>query len=131
MKFKAISFIASGLTATLLLVGCKEQVKGRHFGEPFANAPKVTVGVLLQNPDQYTRQTVHVGGLIERQCPATGCWFFISDGGQSLKIELGDYLPRLPQNVGNRAEVEGELIKHGEGHLFIGTRVTFFPREKG
>lgn len=133
MNPKASTFaylLAAGLTLGLL-AGCNRRAApaGAHFGEPFSDAPRVGIAALLATPDAFHRQSVRVAGTIERQCPASGCWFFLRepDGGPSLKIELGDYLPKLPQNVGNRAEVEGELIRKGERYEFIGTRVTFTP----
>ena len=111
----------------MLFAGCaKNGNGGEHFGEPFTQAPQVSFGLLLDTPVAFQRKTVRVKGKIERQCPVAGCWFFINDGkGHSLKVELGDYLPKLPQNIGNTAESEGELIKKGNAYEFIGTRVTF------
>lgn len=113
--------------AVLLAAGCRKQVEaGRHFGEPFTQAPQVTIGELLETPDAFARKPVRMSGTIVRQCPAAGCWFILSDGsGREIKAELGDYLPELPQSVGNTAEVEGELIRHGNERLFVGSRVTF------
>ncbi len=116
--------LAGGLA---LFAGCgKKAAAGEHYGEPFTGAPSVTVAQLLDTPDAYHRKTVRVQGTIERQCPMAGCWFYVNDGqGHSMKIELGDYLPKLPQRVGRLADVEGEWIQRGTNHLFIGTRVTF------
>jgi hypothetical protein len=111
----------------MLMTGCGRKAEsGTHFGEPFTSAPVVTIAQLLETPDAYQRKPVRVQGTIERQCPVAGCWFFMHDGqGHSIKVELGDYLPKLPQNIGNQAEAEGELIKKGTAYEFIGTRVTF------
>ncbi len=110
-----------------LIAGCGPKAgSGTHFGEPFTQVPTVTIAQLLESPDAFQRKPVRVKGLIERQCPAAGCWFVINDGqGRTLKIELGDYFPKLPMNIGQTAEAEGELIKMGDKHEFIGTRVTF------
>ncbi len=110
-----------------LIAGCGPKAEsGTHFGEPFTQAPSVTIAQLLAAPDSFQRQTVRVKGIIERQCPAAGCWLVINDGqGRTLRIELGDYHPKLPMNIGHMAEAEGELIKKGTTHEFIGTRVTF------
>jgi uncharacterized protein YdeI (BOF family) len=118
---------AGAMIVALAVAGCGRKTDaGAHFGEPFTQAPEVAIAQLLDTPDAFRRQAVRVKGTIERQCPMAGCWFFINDGqGRSLKVELGDYLPKLPQNIGNTAEVEGELIKKGEAPEFIGTRVTF------
>jgi hypothetical protein len=127
-KVLKICFAVFIAAAAVSYTGCKGGSKsvGKHFGDPFSQAPVVTIAQLLETPGAFNRQTVRVIGVIERQCPASGCWFFINDGqGHSVKVELGDYLPKLPQNIGNRAEVEGELIKKGDKYEFIGTRVTF------
>ena len=122
--------VAAGLAALASGCGGSKAGKETHFGEPFTQAPQVAIAQLLEAPDAYRRKPVRVTGTIERQCPAAGCWFFIRDGqGRSLKVELGDYFEKLPQNLGNEAEAEGEWIRQGEGHAFIGTRVTF--RKKG
>lgn len=117
-----VAAIVGGLIAGCGLKGAKET----HFGAPFKPVPTATIGRLLETPDAFSHQVVHVKGTIERQCPVAGCWFFINDGqGHSIKIELGDYLAKLPQNIGNTAEVEGEWIKKGTTYEFIGTSVTF------
>lgn len=107
------------------LAGCGS--KTAHYGKPFEGAAEVTLAAVVQNPSEYYRKTVHLRGKIVRQCPAMGCWFFLEDAvGSSLKVELGDYLPKLPINIGRWAEVEGEVIEHGAEHIVIGTRVTFY-----
>jgi hypothetical protein len=122
----AVALLASAVIVTFLSSCARQSAAGLHFGEPFTQAPLVTIAQLLDKPDDFQRKSVRVKGTIERQCPMAGCWFVINDGtGRSLKVELGDYLPKLPQNIGNLAEAEGELIKKGDKHEFIGTRVTF------
>ena len=124
MKTKTIWILALALAAAWT-VGCGKK-KAQHFGEPFTDAPQVTLAQLLELPDSFRRQSVRVKGEIERQCPAAGCWLFLNDGtGRSIRVELGDYFPELPRHVGETAEVEGEWIPMGEGHQFIGTRITF------
>lgn len=121
----------ASVSVGVLIAGCGgKNGNGAHFGEPFTQAPAVAIGQLVATPDAFSHKMVRVKGLIERQCPVAGCWFFINDGqGHSIKIELGDYLSKLPQNIGNTAEVEGEWIKKGTSYEFIGTRVTFTKKE--
>lgn len=126
-----MSRLAGSLVVAVLVSGMgsgcgRPAASGEHFGEPFTLAPLVPLSQLIETPAAFARKSVRVQGTIERQCPVAGCWFFLSDGqGHSIKVELGDYLEKLPQNVGNVAEVEGEWILKGTGHEFIGTRVTF------
>ena len=113
----------------LVLTGCGRKTSA-HFGEPFTDAQQVSIARLLETPDAFARVMVRVQGAIERQCPATGCWFYLNDGqGHSIRVDLGDYLPKLPQRIGDQAEVEGEWIRKGNTHEFIGTRVTFRPQQ--
>ncbi len=127
----AVPILFVSAVAGVMLAGCaRKSENGSHFGEPFTTAPSVTLAQLQETPEAFYRKAVRVKGVIERQCPVAGCWFFVSDGqGRSIKIELGDYLPKLPQNIGNAAEVEGEWIKKGSAYEFIGTRVTFTKKE--
>lgn len=114
------------VTMAMVIASCGRQPSAQHFGDPFTAAPQVTIAQLLDSPDRFRRQPVRVTGAIERQCPSAGCWLFLRDGeGHSIRVELGDYFARLPQNVGKTAEVEGEWIPKGDGHEFIGTRITF------
>ena len=113
--------LAAGLAAFLL-----SRSRTDHHGKPFRELPEVTLQALLDRPGDYLRKDVRVSGSIARQCPATGCWFFLkAPDGRELKVELGDTLPRLPQHVGGTAVVEGQLIPFGTGTEFIGTAVEF------
>lgn len=121
-------YLIAGLNlgAIFVLMGGCAKKSAQHFGPPFTDAPRVTIAQLLDKPDAYRRQAVRVAGTIERQCPSAGCWLFLRDPeGQSIRVELGDYFTELPRHVGQTAEVEGEWIPMGEGHQFIGTRITF------
>lgn len=126
-----VSFLFAAAAAGILVSGCgRRSGRGEHFGEPFTQAPVVTLAQLQEAPDTFYRKAVRVKGVIERQCPVAGCWFFLNDGqGRSIKVELGDYLSKLPQKIGHSAEVEGEWIKKGTAYEFIGTRVTFSGKE--
>jgi hypothetical protein len=84
------------------------------------------------------KKPVRIEGIVPKQCPATGCWFYVRDpnapenGGGSppeIKVEMGDTVQRIPRHVGKFAMVEGQLIKYGSGYQFIGVAVTF--SEKG
>ncbi len=120
------AFFLATLLAMAFAGGCGK--KAQRFGPPFTDAPRVAIAQLLETPEAFRRQPVRVQGEIERQCPAAGCWLFLRDAqGRSIRVELGDYFEKLPQHVGETAEVEGEWIPMGAGHQFIGTRIAFGP----
>lgn len=127
MKMKPLIVLGAALTLALVavLAGCGKKTV-EHFGDPFTAAPPVTIAQLLDSPDSFRRQSLRVKGEIERQCPAAGCWLFLRDeNGRSIRVELGDYFPKLPLHVGGTAEVEGEWIPMGDKNQFIGTRIAF------
>ena len=109
-----------------------------HFGMGFAGSPTVAVADLVTKPTEFLKKPVRIEGVVARQCPATGCWFYLKDPNspatngappQEIKVEMGDTVPKIPRHVGKFAAVEGQLIKYGEGYQFIGVAVTF--SEKG
>lgn len=99
--------------------------KPQHFGEPFANAPTVSVSELLDHPADHVKHTVAIEGTVQKQCPVSGCFFYFKDGSKELKVELGDTLPTLPQKIGSRARVEGQLVEASGSYVFIGKVVEF------
>lgn len=100
-----------------------------HFGHPFTGLPAASIPQIMANPDDFLGRQVSINGVLKRQCPATGCWFYLSDPAdpkaQELKVEMGDTTPELPKRIGRPAHIEGQLIKYGEGYQFIGVAVTF------
>jgi len=97
-----------------------------HHGYGFKGAPLVSIRQLVTGEDPQANGDVRVEGEIVRQCPATGCWFFIDDGqGNQIKVELGKVVPNLPQKVGRRALVEGRMVMMGDEPVFAGNGVEF------
>lgn len=132
--------IASGLAVALVIGGAVMFSNQRedHFGLTFVGSPTVSVADLVTQPTEFLKKPVRIKGVVARQCPATGCWFYLSDPSQSgakdappkeIKVEMGDTVPKIPRHVGKFAAVEGQLIKYGDGYQFIGVAVTF--SEKG
>jgi len=94
-----------------------------HYGNPFTWAPLVGIDKL---PGRSGSEDVRVEGRIIRQCPVTGCWFYLDDGkGHQTRVELGNVVPKLPQRIGRRAVVQGRLVSTGEELVFSGSGVEF------
>lgn len=100
-----------------------------HFGKPFTGMPAAAITDMVGKPEEFLGKQVRIRGKLLRQCPSTGCWFYLIDPAdpkaQELKVEMGDTTPRLPSRMGQLATVEGQLIKYGAGYEFIGVAVTF------
>lgn len=97
-----------------------------HHGQPFRGLPAVELARIAGNPGDYVKKEVRIEGPITRQCPSSGCWFFLREpGGKELKVEMGETTPRLPARIGRTAIVEGQVIRFGDAYEFIGTAVEF------
>jgi hypothetical protein len=111
---------------------CKFSNREDHFGKPFAGLPAAAIPDIVAKPEAFLGKQVRIQGKLLRQCPSTGCWFYVVAPGdpkaQELKVEMGDTTPRLPARLGRLADVEGQLIRFGEGYEFIGVAVTFKKR---
>lgn len=97
-----------------------------HFGRAFLGAPAATIRQLTLAGAASGGGNVRVEGEIVRQCPVSGCWFYLDDGaGNQVKVELGKVVPTLPQRIGKRATVEGRMVLMGEEPVFAGEGVEF------
>jgi len=115
------------LCASILVIGAGYLTwlhsRPEHYGAPFSSAPFVSIAQLLDKP---VSGDVKVEGQIIRQCPVSGCWFYLDDGkGRQIKIELGKTLPQLPQKIGYRAKAEGRIVQMGNEPVLVGSSVEF------
>ncbi|MDD4870701.1 MAG: hypothetical protein PHR77_09075 [Kiritimatiellae bacterium] len=100
-----------------------------HHGRAFTGARETQIGEIATNPAGFTNGEFRIKGKIVRQCPASGCWFFLEDGNRKqLRVEMGDVTPQLPQNIGSFATVEGRIVKVGDEYQFAGEGVEFSKR---
>ena len=97
-----------------------------QYGSKFRGYPAADLGEMVDRPSEFLKKDVAIHGTLVRQCPSSGCWFYLRDpGGKELKVEMGDTTPKLPQRIGKKATVEGRLIPYGKDYEFIGTAVEF------
>ncbi len=97
-----------------------------HHGNDFQGFPVVEIAPLVDRPADFLKKDATIRGTVVRQCPSSGCWFYLRDsGGKEVKVEMGDTTPKLPRRLSKTATVEGRLIRFGEGYEFVGTAVEF------
>ncbi len=97
-----------------------------HHGRAFTGAQETKIGEIVKDPAAFTNGEYRIRGKIARQCPSSGCWFYLDDGsGKQLKVEMGDVTPQLPQNIGNFATVEGRMVKMDDEYQMAGEGVEF------
>ncbi len=113
--------ILGGAIAALMLLRRPEVL-----GQPFQVAMVTPLATVLANPAAYLAVDLRTEGRIVRQCPSSGCWFFLDDGqGRQMRVELGHLGMKFPQHVGGVAEVEGRLLQHGQELELVGNGVRF------
>lgn len=122
----------------IILIGCAlivigiagfvfwQSQKPDVFGAPLQGMPKMEIARIAEKPEDHLNMDMRVEGKISRQCPVTGCWFYLKDsGGNELRVELGQVAPKLPPRVGRTAIVEGRLLKMADHYELVGNGVEF------
>ncbi|MBF0407375.1 MAG: DUF4920 domain-containing protein [Candidatus Riflebacteria bacterium] len=98
----------------------------RHYGSDFVKQSQTPLKDILANPAAFASETIQVSGTIERQCPSSGCWFFIKDeSGNQLRVELGHLGMKFPQSKGKTAVVEGRVLPSAKSLELVGNNVEF------
>jgi hypothetical protein len=115
------------LCASVLVVGAGyivwSHMQPEHYGRAFKGARLASIAQIVS---RQLEGDVQVEGKIVRQCPVSGCWFYLDDGkGRRFKVDFGPVLPKLPQKIGRTATVEGSLIKTAEEPTLAGAAVEF------
>ena len=115
--------IVAGIAGGLLL----QQSSGQdHYGAEFKGLTTVDIKAAANADEALAGSEIALKGKINRQCPSSGCWFFIEDGaGSQIRVELGHLGMKLPARLGHQALIEGRLSKTSEGWQLIGNGVTF------
>jgi hypothetical protein len=123
---KAI-LILCGVTVVAVVALLAYRLKqSQHFGAQFAGAPATPIAEVTKGSEGHLGHDIRVEGVITRQCPSSGCWFFLAgDGGSALRVDLGHLGLTLPQKKGHVATVEGRLVQTDDGVELIGNGVTF------
>jgi len=99
------------LLAAVLLVAPSDSVVVR--GAPIrADRPAVSIGTVLATPEQYTKATVVVEGVIVKSCTEKGCWMRVASakGEPAVRITFKDYGFFIPTNAeGMKVRADGQL----------------------
>jgi uncharacterized protein YdeI (BOF family) len=117
----------SNLTSILVLIftltlisGCS---KTENYGEALTGtAPGATVKQILDNPENYENKTITLKGEIKEVCPA-GCWFFVNDDFGELYVNIGPAGFAIPNKMGHKVKIEGEIINHKGTMMLMGKGV--------
>jgi Domain of unknown function (DUF4920) len=94
--------------AVLLLAACSGPRVYRVHGAPDFEGESVSVGELLDAPQQYDGRTVVVHGEVSEVCQNRGCWMLLEDGGREVRITFKDPEVFVPKDcAGSEVEAKG------------------------
>ncbi len=85
----------------------------------------VTVRQLIDGSATYAGHRVSMTGTVSLEC-AEGCWFFLDDGTGKIYIDLATAGLHIPQKVGSRVTLRGDIVGF-DGNLHIAAEQVDFP----
>ena len=93
--------------------------KKNTFGSGNGDA-LVAIGKIQQNPEQYLGKVVTVEGKITRECPGSGCWWYVKDDtGEIRSDSLGGGFALPLHQEGKTIRTTGKVVKKDDGQLEI------------
>ena len=91
--------------------------KGDRFGAS-TEATLTSVGDIQKNPGKYLNQVVTVEGEMTKECPTTGCWWYLKDRTGEIRADSSGAGFALPlHRQGSIVRTTGKLVKTESGDL--------------
>ena len=116
-NIKFISVLLITLLIVLSIAGCSGGNSSEKFGVDITEKKVVEVKDIFTSPNKYLNQTFKLEGKIVRECPS-GCWFYLEDNTGTIFVDINPSGLTIPQSIGKKVIVEGEL-KSRNGRIFI------------
>jgi len=90
-------------------------------------AENVTIGDILDSPDEFIEKQVTFNGTITSMC-GSGCWFIIADdtGDMYVTTRANNFV--IPQSMGKFATVTGTVFKKHDAYI-LGSSVVIGDTE--
>jgi hypothetical protein len=80
----------------------------RWDGQPFTGGKQVELNEALNDPEAYASSPILLKGVISSVCQNKGCWMYLTDGNQRIRVTFKDYGFFVPTNSnGKKAVVHG------------------------
>ncbi|OPZ88239.1 MAG: hypothetical protein BWY76_00054 [bacterium ADurb.Bin429] len=80
----------------------------------------VQIGDITANPDAFLNKEVTIQGELTKECPSSGCWWYIKDSTGEIRADsfgAGFNLP--PNQAGKQFLTTGKVVKTEDGTLEI------------
>lgn len=111
---RSIFFAAALVFSAALLIGCGksgEKSSEKSYGQAVTLTETTSIADIKANPEEYHDKTVRIEGNITQVCQTMGCWFYVADETQRIKVDLEMNRPdtyTIPKNSkGKRSVVQG------------------------
>lgn len=101
----------------------EKAVDGDLYGKEITVTETSMIADIKKNPEAYSGKTVRIEGEIGQVCQMTGCWFYIADGTERIKVILdaGSEPYAIPKgSKGKQAAVQGSVRVSNGSIEFIG-----------
>lgn len=91
---------------------------------PPGDAVPLTVRQLIDHSAEYAGHSVSLTGKIVVEC-TQGCWFFLNDGTGLIYVDLKPAGLTIPQRIGARVTIRGQIQGSGGNLQILGEAVEF------
>ena len=105
--------VVSVLTSILVLSGCGRK-SPKQYGQQIAGRAPTQIDGILKEPASFDGKTVTIEGVIAAEC-MTGCWFDVAGEGGKIHVDVKPSGFAIPQKVGKKVIVEGQVSLR-DGH---------------
>lgn len=123
MASSVIRRILAAATLLITLPGCV--AAPAPMPTPVQAPVPVTVRQLIDSEERFVGHKVAMTGTVILEC-TSGCWFFLDDGTGKICIDLATAGLHIPQKVGSRVTLRGDIVGSG-GNLHIAAEEVTFP----
>jgi hypothetical protein len=112
----AVALIGAGIWYVLSDEGSGRQ---NRFGK--SNGTTVTsIADLQKSPGTYMNRVVTIDGKITRECPSSGCWWYVNDGTGEMRVDSKRGGFALPlKREGHMVRTTGIAVKMEGGEMQI------------
>jgi len=86
--------------------------KGRLYGAELSKNNVVSIKDALSRPDAYDGQIVIIEGSVSSVCEMKGCWMYVTDGTNEIRVNFKDYAFFVPyDSPGKLVKIQGKIYK--------------------
>ncbi|MFN0156698.1 MAG: DUF4920 domain-containing protein [Bacteroidota bacterium] len=111
MKRTALAALLLFLNLSLVFGG-EEFKNPKSYGEASKDSPVMTIAEILKDGDKFNKQSVTIEGTVAEVCENKGCWMFVTDGKEKIRVDFKNYGFFVPWgSEGKRVRVEGKVYK--------------------